>query len=333
MLRRAFTLVELLVVILVIALLLALLLPILGSSRESARRTICASQMKQWHLVMEHYAGDYREWYPGIWFSQLNHLAVGMTTHPDIQTLADLPTYIEAELEPGIGWRHPSTELMETYYGLSAGIRRCPSVNEPLSKYPSFEMGQYGVRTDYFAWFGRAINSDDPMGYDNNSMGWSIGNSGGWSHIIGFSRYGVVQVPEYWGPTWNKRIERESKSILLMDRHFVKVDLAVQATNQPTFHPSVDDYGATSNHGRKVGRQILSGTAYQEYAAGANSLSHDGSFYWHNFSRDERVYPLSYDTYHMFYSGSRDYVPEASFTKSWPLRFAPGLNLTYRVAD
>jgi prepilin-type N-terminal cleavage/methylation domain-containing protein/prepilin-type processing-associated H-X9-DG protein len=45
--RRGFTLVELLVVIAIIAILLAILLPAVQSSRETARRTGCASHMKQ----------------------------------------------------------------------------------------------------------------------------------------------------------------------------------------------------------------------------------------------------------------------------------------------
>ena len=46
---KGFTLVELLVVIAVIVILMALLLPVFGSSRASARRTACASNLRQVH--------------------------------------------------------------------------------------------------------------------------------------------------------------------------------------------------------------------------------------------------------------------------------------------
>ena len=56
---RAFTLIELLVVISVIALLMAILLPALNRARESAKSTVCTSNLHGWALVFGLYGDDY----------------------------------------------------------------------------------------------------------------------------------------------------------------------------------------------------------------------------------------------------------------------------------
>jgi prepilin-type N-terminal cleavage/methylation domain-containing protein/prepilin-type processing-associated H-X9-DG protein len=58
--RAGFTLIELLVVIAIIALLISILLPALGGARETARTTLCSSNLRQLSISSVAYSNDHR---------------------------------------------------------------------------------------------------------------------------------------------------------------------------------------------------------------------------------------------------------------------------------
>jgi len=67
-----FTLIELLVVIAMIGIIAAMLFPVFGRARENARRTSCASNLKQIGLGLLQYSQDYDERIVADWFGPDN---------------------------------------------------------------------------------------------------------------------------------------------------------------------------------------------------------------------------------------------------------------------
>ncbi|HMO13825.1 MAG TPA: DUF1559 domain-containing protein [Pirellulaceae bacterium] len=78
---QGFTLIELLVVIAVIGILMAMLMPAVQSVRESARRTDCASRIRQMAIATLAYEGARRHLPPGTHISGGNNINLALHCH------------------------------------------------------------------------------------------------------------------------------------------------------------------------------------------------------------------------------------------------------------
>jgi prepilin-type N-terminal cleavage/methylation domain-containing protein len=103
---RGFTLIELLVVIAIIAVLVALLFPVFSRARESARRAVCSSNLKQIATALKLYIKD--------WDGAGPPYGHGSDYHDFGRAAYFLMPYVRDE---GV-WRCPSltAELLEGYY-------------------------------------------------------------------------------------------------------------------------------------------------------------------------------------------------------------------------
>jgi prepilin-type N-terminal cleavage/methylation domain-containing protein/prepilin-type processing-associated H-X9-DG protein len=113
-LRRAFTLVELLVVVAVISILAGLLFPVFAQTRDKARQSACASNLHQLGAAVSLYTQDYDERFP-----QTHPTATPWTLGDDEDTLVS-------------PWR----ALMEPYVK-SMGVFRCPTDSSPTDWHPA----------------------------------------------------------------------------------------------------------------------------------------------------------------------------------------------------
>jgi prepilin-type N-terminal cleavage/methylation domain-containing protein/prepilin-type processing-associated H-X9-DG protein len=83
---RGFTLIELLVVIAIISMLASMLMPVYSRARESARKIVCTSGLKQIATAISMYTADHDDCYPIAWafWGPVNSPALPMT--PNLKT-------------------------------------------------------------------------------------------------------------------------------------------------------------------------------------------------------------------------------------------------------
>jgi prepilin-type N-terminal cleavage/methylation domain-containing protein/prepilin-type processing-associated H-X9-DG protein len=113
---RGFTLIELLVVISIIALLIAILLPALQSARDTARSSVCLSNMRQLGIMTHTYVADSKGTMPGD---------IGKhPTNASQDIVADDGTYV---IDPK--WQFTFQMYRDLYADGNVGVFHCPLPN------------------------------------------------------------------------------------------------------------------------------------------------------------------------------------------------------------
>lgn len=123
--RSGFSLIDVLVSISVIALLIAIMLPSISMVRESARRVICSSDMRQIGLGMNLYAEDNKDTLPSSVFIE----EVGQTAYPIYPQLMDTLRTSEDEYDPRQTWGQWDGLGLLFFKGYvsAPGVYYCPS--------------------------------------------------------------------------------------------------------------------------------------------------------------------------------------------------------------
>lgn len=153
-LRKAFTLVELLVVIAIIAMLLALLLPVLKAAREAANVSVCASRLHHHHFIYHTLALD---------------RPAGRLPSSSWDAMVASPVSDAGYLSHVNGVK--MQQLAE--YGMTVDVGRCPGMNDTVDNRDSlwYRFPGYGG-SDYLYSGGQ---SNHPSGFN----GWVYGKKGG----------------------------------------------------------------------------------------------------------------------------------------------------------
>lgn len=179
--RRAFTLIEVLVVITVIAVLLGLLIPAVQSAREASRRAQCINQLKQLALALHNYHGTHQCFpmgTPAYVFPQVGN-TVGHSLFVSV-----LPQLERQDVFNSVNFQLSIYVLANhTIHDVSIGILHCPSdptvdlafdFEQPYLDIPAGEFkvaySSYGACTGSWYLYTRTLNRLQELTSQSNGV-------------------------------------------------------------------------------------------------------------------------------------------------------------------
>jgi len=218
--RKGFTLIELLVVIAIIAILAAILFPVFARAREQARKTSCASNLRQLGLGFAMYTQDYDERFPGIWSGEWN---LNAGNQRQLNWAVEIFPYIKNKqvyVCPSDSSNHGSSYLGNNYVGnIKLAIIPRPSeqvilmdgsIDNTCDRNPDpaagcnptdptvtkGNNGFNGLNADYTIW-----NSTERVNGIRNGQNWTVPRHGDTSNMV-FADSHVKSTPgisKHWG--------------------------------------------------------------------------------------------------------------------------------------
>ena len=149
--KKGFTLIELLVVIAIIGILAAFLTPAVQKAREKARRTGCASNLRQDGLALHLYASDWNEQFPSV-AGNSKDLGVLYSDYLDTYKVFDCPS--------GTGTKATVTAahvLQNSSYAYNPGLTEMKNSTTP-------------IMCDHDSTSGGAADMSPPLVSTNNNL-------------------------------------------------------------------------------------------------------------------------------------------------------------------